>query len=461
MYTALAERIIYPLGDMFFNTRIMRYLHELDDTQWWSPSQLQDLQTRKLHNLVQHAYANVPFYRLRFDQQKLKPEDIRSAEDLPKLPLLTKREIKDNFPDKLTARNIAEKDMLPGLTGGSTGRPLQFYRFRDSTSRDWAAALRAWSWAGYRPGHKYATLWGSPLTLEKQSELPGRLRNLLMRNLLLSAYEMDESSLRRYAEQLERYEPRFIRGYASAVFLLAQTLQQQGIGSLSPQAVFTTSEMLFCYQRELIEEQLRCKVFDHYGSGEVHSVAHECEQHCGYHITAENMIVEFINEDGSTCQAGEQGELVITDLNNYATPLLRYNIEDVGVPEDRPCACGRGLPLIRSLQGRSSEILRLPNGRLVPLGYWVVLFETVSGVEQYQVVQNTLNRLTVKIIKNPSFTQGDLTHIATNLRRLGGEELDYEIQMVDAIPVSASGKRRFVITEVEGMQDTAAPGGAV
>jgi phenylacetate-CoA ligase len=90
-----------------------------------------------------------------------------------------------------------------------------------------------------------------------------------------------------------------------------------------------------------------------------------------------------------------------------------------------------------------------------------VLFETVSGVEQYQVVQNTLNRLTVKIIKNPSFTQGDLTHIATNLRRLGGEELDYEIQMVDAIPVSASGKRRFVITEVEGMQDTAAPGGAV
>jgi phenylacetate-CoA ligase len=458
MYTALAEKLIYPLGDRLFSTRIVKNLRELEDTQWWSLSQLQDLQTKKLQKLVEHAYENVPFYRARLEERRLRPEDVQSVQDLTKLPILTKRDVKENSANALLARNVASKDVLPGMTGGSTGIPLQFARHVDSTSRDWAAALRAWGWAGYRLGDKYATLWGHPLTIAQQASLKGRLQNLFMRNLFLSAYNMDNDSLSEYAHKLERYKPRFLRGYASAVHALASTIERKQAHRISPRAIFTTSEMLFDSQRALIEEQFGCKVFDHYGSGEVHSVAHECEYHSGYHVTSENMIVEVVKKDSSLAMPGERGELVVTDLHNYASPFIRYNTEDAGILSETLCPCGRGLPLLSALEGRSSEIIVLPNGRLVPLGYWVVLFETVSGVDQYQIVQEAPSSLVVKIVKNLSFTEDDLTHITANLRRLGGEELDYEIKMVEGIPVSASGKRRFVITQVDRLQDVATAG---
>ena len=208
------------------------------------------------------------------------------------------------------------------------------------------------------------------------------------------------------------------------------------------------AETLFDFMRELIERQFDCKVFDHYGGGEVHSVAFECEQHSGYHITAENMIIEFIKADNTPAKPGEEGELVITDLNNYATPFIRYNIEDVGVPSDKMCKCCRGLPMMSSLEGRSSEIIELPNGRFVFIGYWVVLFETVAGIDQFQVVQESPTILLVKIVKNSKFTSNDVTHIIENIRKLGGDKLELELKFVDSIPPSKSGKRRFVVSRV-------------
>jgi phenylacetate-CoA ligase len=449
MYSTIAERIIYPLGDIALGTHIMRDWRELEKTQWWNPPQLKELQERRLQALIEHVYNNVAFYRTRFDQLKLKPADIRTTEDLQKIPILTKEDVKNNFPDGLVAQNIGRKKIQLGMTGGSTGRPLQFYRFVDSTSRDWAAALRAWGWAGYRPGDKLATLWGHPLTLQKQRTLPQRLQNVLRRNLLLSAYEMDETALMRYTDSLEKYKPKFIRGYTSAVFLLAKYLKKNHITAIKPRAVFTTSEALFDFQRELIERQFDCKVFDHYGSGEVHSVAFECEEHSGHHITAENVIVELIKADGTPVRPGEQGELVLTDLNNYATPFIRYNIEDVGTPSGETCKCGRGLPVLSALEGRSSEILEMPNGRFVFIGYWVVLFETVAGVDQYQVVQESPTSLLVRIVKNARFSDDDLAHITENIRKLGGDELELKLEFVSSIPPSPSGKRRFVISKVE------------
>jgi phenylacetate-CoA ligase len=448
MYSLLAKYIIYPLGDIVLGTNIVKSLQQLEQSQWWNEQQIKKLQEEKLRKLLEHAYLNVPYYRKMFDRQGIKPSQISTIDDLKKIPILTRRDVKENFPKGLVANNIPKDKILPGMTGGSTGRPLQFYRYVDSTSLDWGATLRAWGWAGYHIGNKYATLWGHPLTLKQQTRFPRRLQNFIMRNLLLSAYDIDEKTLHKYMIKLEEYQPEYIRGYTSAVYLLARYMRQQKKMTIKPKAIFTTSEMLLDHQRQLIENQFECKVFDNYGSGEIHAIASECEQHSGYHISAENVIVEVVNENGSPAQPGKEGELVITDLNNLAYPFIRYNIEDMSALISQPCACGRGLPLIGSIKGRVSDILVMPNGKQVPLGYWVVLFETLIGIDQYQIIQDTPTHLTVKIVKNSEYTHDDLTHITENLKIIGGDELTFEIQPVDEIQNSSSGKRRFVISNI-------------
>jgi phenylacetate-CoA ligase len=448
MYAKLAQKLIYPLGDLFLGTTIVKSLRQLNQSQWWSESQITQFQEEKLQKLLEHAYNNVPYYRTLFDRCGVKPSQITSKDDLIKIPILTKKDVKENFPHSLVAHNIPRKKIRPGMTGGSTGRPLQFYRYVDSTSLDWGATLRAWGWAGYCIGDKYATLWGHPLTLKEQSRFTRRIQNLFMRNLLLSAYDMDSQTLDLYANRLQEYQPIFIRGYSSGIYLLARTIYQKGIKTIRPKAVFTTSETLLENHRNFIEQQFDCKVFDHYGSGEIHAIASECEKHSGYHISAENVIVECVKLDGTLANPGEEGELIITDLNNFVSPFIRYNIEDLGVLSARSCTCGRGLPLINSLQGRVSDIIKLPNGRLVPIGYWVVLFETIAGIDQYQVIQVSNDILVIKIVVNQRFNKDDLLHITENLTILGGDQLKIDVQIVNQITSSNSGKRRFVITEV-------------
>jgi phenylacetate-CoA ligase len=189
-YSHLAKASIYPLGDLALGTNIMEALRELEESQWWTERQTKSLQEEKLGNVLEHAYQNVPYYRPKLDELGVKPSQIAGLDDLQKLPVLTKRDIRDYFPEKLVAKNVSRKEMLPGMTGGSTGRPLQFYRHIHSTSQDWRATLRAWGWAGYQVGDKYTTLWGHPLTLKEQSHLGQRAQNLMRRNLLLSAYDI-------------------------------------------------------------------------------------------------------------------------------------------------------------------------------------------------------------------------------------------------------------------------------
>jgi phenylacetate-CoA ligase len=449
MYTNLSKFIIYPLGDIVLGTDIVRYVIQLEESQWWSERHIRDYQEEKLNKLLDHAYKNVPYYREKFDEHGLKPSHITSKCDLEKIPILSKSDIKNSFPGKIVANNINRKQLLPGMTGGSTGQPIQFFRYKPSTSLDWAATIRAWGWAGYQMGEKYATLWGHPLTVETQSRLLYKFQNFMMRNLFLSAYELDNDTIKEYINRIEKYQPKFIRSYVSSACLLAQYIELHRISTIRPKAFFTTGEALYDHQRLLIEQQFECKIFDNYGSGEIHAIASECEQHSGLHISSENVIVECIKSDGSLAKPGEVGELVITDLNNYACPFIRYNIEDLGVLSKETCKCGRGLSKISSVEGRSLDVIILPNGRIVPPVYWTGLFKTRAGVDQYQIIQENPTNLILKIVKNPLFTNEDINHITLNLKKLGGEKLNYDIQIVDEIPVTGSGKLRFVITKVD------------
>ena len=175
MYSVIAKHILYPVGEAFLGTKMLRYLKELEETQWWSLERLQELQNRKLRALIKHAYENIPYYHCLFQERGLTDKDIQTVEDLPKLPVLTKNDIRQNFAD-LIAKDSSKRKPFLNATGGSTGEPLQYYIDMEVTSISWAGTFRGWEWADYKLGDKRATLAGSSLVPDKSPSLVNRLR---------------------------------------------------------------------------------------------------------------------------------------------------------------------------------------------------------------------------------------------------------------------------------------------
>ena len=447
MYSTLYRRIIFPIMELYKGTKVQQYLKWLNKTQWWSPQQLENLQNKKLRALIKHAYENVPYYHRMFRKLGLKPEDIKTKEDLSKLPILTKEDIKRNYPNDIKAKNYSNKAILPWSSSGSTGEPVQFFRDKLDLSLSWAAAFRGWSWAGYQIGDKYATLWGSLITLSEHKKLVKRVLNLLRRNLLLSAFDMTEENLEEYVNLLIKFNPKFIRGYSQAIFLLARYLEAASISDIRPVAVLTTAETLFNDQRKLIEKQFGCEVYDAYGGGEAPAAAYECEEHIGYHVSAENMIVEFVR-DGENVAPGEIGKIVVTNLNSYASPFIRYEMGDIGKPSDEKCPCGRGLPLISSIEGRINDFVVTPEGKVIHSYFFPGLFKDFYNIKQFQVIQRTVDKLLIKIVAKNELTKSEEETILQKIRGVVGRNMEIEVVQVDSIPPTRSGKRRFVISNV-------------
>lgn len=201
MYSAIARHIFFPIGEAFLGTRMLKYLKELEETQWWSPAQLQELQNRKLRALVEHAYENVPYYHRLFKDRGLTDKDIQTVEDLQKLPILTKDIIRQNLSD-LIARDSNRRRPFLNATSGSTGEPLKFYIDMEVTSISWAVMFRGWEWAGYELGDKRATIAGSSLVPDKSPSLVNRLRWLSERNRPFSAVHMDKEAMVSYARRV-------------------------------------------------------------------------------------------------------------------------------------------------------------------------------------------------------------------------------------------------------------------
>ena len=262
----------------------------------------------------------------------------------------------------------------------------------------------------------------------------------------LMSYEIDNAVLDSWVEQLKKHNPRIIYGFTSVIYLLAKFLEYRGITDIKPQAVLTAGITLFESQREYIKSQFECDLFDAYG-GDGMVVSHECQEHAGYHIMSEGVICEFIR-DGEPASPGERGAIVLTNLNNYMMPFIRYSIEDVGIPSDDMCPCGRGLPLMEKIEGRIADIVRAPNGNHVFPHYFLKIFgNEASWMEEWQILQETESRLRIKVVKNNECPPGRLESLSQVIRGDLGE-LDIEFEFVESIPPSTSGKKRFTISEV-------------
>jgi phenylacetate-CoA ligase len=427
-------------------TRALHFLEEFQQSQWWPRERLWEDQDAKLRDLIRHTSVRVPFYREYFAAHKLRPSDIRSRKDLEKLPIIDKKIISAR-PDAFVADNRKAYRPRINKTSGTTGTPFAYLLARDAWSAGIAATWRGWEWGGYQLGDRMALLAGTALIRDPLGAKGVRnwfYYNVFQNILTLDGFRLDDDKLSRHVDLLRKRKPLFLRGYPGAVHDLADYCRRTGRDDIAFQAVYCTAEQLLLPQRELIEKQFRCALFDDYGCYDGSLKAMECERHRGYHLAMETAIVEFVR-DGVSVRPGERGEVVVTGLNNYAQPFIRYRVGDVGVPSGETCPCGRGLARIERIEGRSNDVVLTRDGRTIHGLYFSLFFWETSWVAQFQVRQEDLDGIKITLVVKRPPTREE----SESLKRLLAEKmrpLTVEIVMAKRIEESASGKARFIVS---------------
>lgn len=442
--------LLTPLHKWMITKRAKLYYHELKRSQWLSSKDIKTLQEQKLRALIQHAYRHVPYYRDKLNQLDLKPHDIDSIEDLAKLPLLSKQDVRDNLYFALLSDNHDKKRILRISTSGSTGEPFTCFADQHQLEIRLAATMRAVEWTGYKFGDKQARLWHQTIGMTTGQVVREKIDALLCRRLFIPAFDMSDESIERFVKKLKKHNPRFIDGYAESFNFLASYLKTSDLKGLRPKAIMSSAQILPEQSRVIVEESFGCKVFDKYGSREFSGIAYECEAHQGHHVVAESYIVEIL-KDGRPAKPGEMGEVVITDLNNYCMPLIRYRLGDLAVAVDpkKNCACGRGLPLIGRIEGRVQALIIGRSGRYIPGSFFAHLFKDYDYlIRQYFVEQVQRGEINLQIVKGPRYSESEFDIVLALLKDHLGEDTAINVEFVNKIPMVRTGKQQGSLSRI-------------
>jgi phenylacetate-CoA ligase len=367
---------------------------------------------------------------------------------LSKLPIINKNVVRSNFPD-LISRNVWFK--MPVQTSGSTGTPLTLYHDLSVIRAGLTSFYYGLSWYGYTLGDKIVRLWGRRPVVSRVSIIRNFLSNYLSNMYDLNAHAMSEKTMLNYYFLLKKEKPKVLYGYVSSLYLLGNFIKNKNLEPPHIGFIVTTAEVLNKFQRESLISNFKSEVYDQYGSVEIPSIAFECPSHEGMHIMENRVVLELL-KDGSEVSDGEVGTIVLTDLDNFVMPLIRYNLEDVAKKKDTTCSCGRKMQLIENIMGRTSDIIIGLNGNRVHGEFFSHLIES-SGiaqkkvVEKFQVIQKSKGKIVFKIKSKIPLSEEDFYILTILIRRyLGNMEVIY--QQVNDIEPHPSGKYRFTISEV-------------
>jgi len=441
----LVRQLFQPLWDVYEGSVRLKTMGELEKSQWLSIDELQAAANTKLGLLCRHAVETSSFYRERFAEAGIDPAKVSCIEDLAGLPLLTKLDVRGSTPEILST-SFSKEDLVPAKTGGSTGVALHIYCDARGVEKRNAAALRSDEWSGWRMGQPLAAIWGNPPVAVT---LKNKLRNFLKdRIIYLDTMKINDQAIDDFLTEWEVMKPGLLYGHAHSIFILAEALQKRGL-KLRPTGIVATSMMLLDHERTVIEEVCGIKVTNRYGCEEVSLIGCECEKHSGMHLNLDHNIVEFLREDGTPCAPGEDGRIVVTELINFGMPMIRYEVGDRGVPSDKQCSCGRGLPMMASITGRVADFLVAEDGsRVAGISIIENSLTRFPGIRQLQIVQNKPLLLTVNVV--PDTDYGDDTEIALldGLGEMLGQGMQFEVNHVEAIAQEKSGKYRFTICRI-------------
>jgi phenylacetate-CoA ligase len=405
------------------------YYETLTATQWLSPEQLRELQDEKLRRLVRHVYRSVPYYRVRMQELRLHPEDIRAQEDLAKLPLLSRADVRRHLYFDIMQEGVSQGDLLKLTMSGRSGEPFMVFADRAALEFRWAASMRFRDWTGYRFGQPSARFWSEGIGLSEAHAAKLQTDARFANRLLLPAFRLDEASVATSIRALNKHKATLVEGPTETLEVVARQLQQQGGIEHRPKAVLVHGQELTGARRALIEEAFGCKVMDLFRTGEFTDVACETEARDGLLVAAEGYIVEVL-VGGRPARPGEQGEVFITDLNNRCMPFIRYATGDRAVlmGPDNTEPHPRGLPRLGHLGSRPGAIFEGENGLKVPSGFFSALFaEYGYAIRRFTVTARGVSSLELRIEKAARYSESTLETIKSRVRERLGESLRIEV----------------------------------
>lgn len=417
-----------------------RLLVEARRNQWLKPSELEELQEKRLRAIVKHAYENTIYYHRRFKESEITPDDIRSSEDLKKIPVTTKDDVRKYGLTEMTSHglNLNKCRIVP--TSGSSGTPMRIVYDQNADDFSKAINLRSMIENGLGITDRMVNL-GDMRTAKK----PLWFQKLGVLNLQTVDIFDD---IDKEVDDLLKINPKSMIGYASQLRLLSEYKLKHDLNGLQPNTIFSTAEILDPDTRRIINTAFDLNVVDLFGCIEVNRTAWECQEHCGYHMDVDSVVMELL-DDGESVSAGERGEVVYTSLYNYAMPLIRYQVGDVATPTDEICPCGRGLPLLKSVEGRKDDFIQLPSGKAIsPITIHLIVKHTPEIVE-CQVTQESLDKISVSLVVTGKFTNVHSQRLIQEMNQALNNEISVDIRVVDAIQRGPNGKMRMVISKVK------------
>lgn len=430
--------ITFPLTDAIFSYHFTDKYHNLLASDFWSRDKLIDYQNEQLVKLINHSYQHVPYYKELFKRNKLSPSDIKGRDDLHKIPIITKEDIIHNF-EKLKAENI-KKNILYKTSSGSTGQTTRFYITKEAYSFNIACYLRGWNWMGYELGDKVIKI-----SQNKRTSNFKKLQDYFLRTLIFDQ-DYSEKSILNFVRLFNSFNPVILRSYPDPLLFIAQKVKEKEIPLNPIRAINTTGNTLFPEVRNLVEDAFRTKIFDSY-SCEGSAVAYECPTHTQYHLSMEYGISEVLNQMGEEVNEQESGKHVVTDLQNFAFPFIRYDSKDI-VVKGKKCICGREHDTLSRILGRDNDILITPDGQYLIAQNFTTYFKHRKEILYFQVIQNELDRIDINVVVDDNlYNKSIKSDIIEHWTNYCNNSMAFQLNVVNEISLLKSGKRRFLIRD--------------
>ncbi len=445
LYGKLAANVLFPVHERLKGHDTTAVFKTMERNQWLSPQQLQALQLDRLREFLGQIGRTVPYYQDLFRRLDFNPASVHSIADLQVLPLQDKAGIRSHT-EQLKAEGATQLQRFN--TGGSSGEPLIFYLGKERVSHDVAAKRRATRWWDVDIGDPEIVVWGSPIELGAQDRVR-LLRDKLLRTELLSAFEMSEQNLLHFVRRIQKVKPRMLFGYPSSLAHIAEFADTKGLAldDLGVKVVFVTSERLYDHQRQQIEQAFNAPVANGYGGRDAGFIAHQCPQGA-LHITADDIVVEVIDENDQVLPPGEKGELVITHLYTSEFPFVRYRTGDIGTLATHPCSCGRGLPVLAEIEGRTTDFVIASDGTVLHGLALIYVLRDLPQVQAFKIIQQSLQRVTVQLVLAEGQDSALEDLVSAKFRERLGADVAVDFEYMLEIPREASGKFRYVVSRV-------------
>lgn len=434
-------------------SRIPYNLNNIKKIAHKSAAEVNNIKRANLKKLLFEAYKNVPFYNKALAGTGV--IDNKGEVDLDhfsKIPILTKDIIKKEY-ENLKYRNLVElekRKYYVNTSGGSTGEPVKFIQDKEYKEGDIAATLFMFLLAGKDIGEKELKLWGSERDIFEGSEtLQDRLKNKLYNRLLLNSFRMRESDIEKYIIKWNAFKPKIVWTYIDSIYEFAKYVEKKSIEIYSPQAIIVTAGTVYDWMKEYIEKIIGTKVLNQYGSREVGVIASECSNQHGLHVFEWKHHVEILDADGNNCETGQEGEIVVTSLENLSMPFIRFRIGDRGIWGDCDFKCGYHLKVLKKVTGRVTDHFVLKDGTLIHGEYFTHLFYFHPWIKKFQVVQKNYELVEVFIVKDGEENKDEVADISNKIKLVMGNVCRVNFKYVDDIQPLKSGKFLFTVSELD------------